>query len=92
TAKTALTAEGIVADAITTGHLNANLITVTGGDNSRFVEIKNDQMALYGTFKRTWQGVTTTNNVYTRLKDGHLRFRNNNLDRSIYFSDFGIST
>lgn len=92
TAKTALTAEGIVADAITTGHLNANLITVTGGDNSRFVEIKNDQMTLYGTFTRTWQGVTTTNNVYTRLKDGHLRFRNNNLDRSIYFSDFGIST
>lgn len=92
TAKTALTAEGIVADTITTGHLNANLVTVTGGDNSRFVEIKNDQMTLYGTFKRTWQGVTTTNNVYTRLKDGHLRFRNNDLDRSIYFSDFGIST
>lgn len=92
TGTTAITARGITADAITTGHLNANLITVTGGDNSRFVEIKNDQMTLYGTFTRTWQGVTTTNNVYTRLKDGHLRFRNNNLDRSIYFSDFGIST
>ena len=26
------------------------------------------------------------------MRDGHLRFRNNDLDRSIYISDFGIST
>lgn len=37
TAKTAITAEGIVADTITTGTLNANLISVRGGDNSKFV-------------------------------------------------------
>lgn len=92
TAKTAITAEGIVADTITTGTLNANLISVRGGDNSKFVEIKNDEMTLFGTFIRTWQSNTTTNNVFTRFKNGHLRFRNNDLDRSIYFSDFGIST
>ncbi|MCE4993277.1 phage tail spike protein [Staphylococcus haemolyticus] len=92
TAKTAITAEGIVADTITTGTLNANLISVRGGDNSKFVEIKNDEMTLFGTFKRTWQNNTATNNVFTRFKNGHLRFRNNDLDRSIYFSDFGIST
>lgn len=92
TAKTAITAEGIVADTITTGTLNANLISVRGGDNSKFVEIKNDEMTLFGTFKRTWQNNTTTNNVFTRFKNGHLRFRNNDLNRSIYFSDFGIST
>ncbi|MEB7723379.1 phage tail protein [Mammaliicoccus fleurettii] len=92
TAKTAITAEGIVADTITTGALNANLITVMGGDANKYIEITNDQMTLFGTFKRTWQGVTTTNNVFTRLKNGHLRFRNNDLDRSIYLSDFGIST
>ena len=88
TAKTAITAEGIVADTITTGTLNANLISVRGGDNSKFVEIKNDEMTLFGTFKRTWQSNTTTNNVFTRFKNGHLRFRNNDLNRSIYFSDY----
>ncbi len=92
TAKTAITAEGIVADTITTGALNANLITVMGGDANKYIEITNDQMTLFGTFKRTWQGTTTTNKVFTRLKNGHLRFRNNDLERSIYFSDFGIST
>ncbi|WP_241960504.1 phage tail protein [Staphylococcus haemolyticus] len=92
TGKTAITAEGIVADTITTGTLNANLISVRGGDNSKFVEIKNDEMTLFGTFKRTWQNNTATNNVFTRFKNGHLRFRNNDLDRSIYLSDFGIST
>ena len=30
--------------------------------------------------------------MFTRFKDGHLRFRNNDFDRSIYISDFGIST
>src|SRR5699024_4005832 len=69
TAKTAITAEGIVADTITTGTLNANLISVRGGDNSKFVEIKNDEMTLFGTFKRTWQSNTTTNNVFTRFKN-----------------------
>lgn len=92
TAKTALTAEGIVADAITTGSLNANLITVTGGNADRYIEMTSDFLALYGTYTRTWQGETSTNNVFTRMRDGHLRFRNNDLDRSIYISDFGIST
>lgn len=92
TAKTALTAEGIVADAITTGSLNANLITVTGGNADRYIEMTSDFLALYGTYTRRWQGETSTNNVFTRMRDGHLRFRNNDLNRSIYISDFGIST
>lgn len=92
TARTALTAEGIVADAITTGSLNANLITVTGGNADRYIEMTSDFLALYGTYTRTWQGKTSINNVFTRMRDGHLRFRNNDLDRSIYISDFGIST
>ncbi|WP_154393040.1 phage tail spike protein, partial [Staphylococcus haemolyticus] len=92
TGKTAITAEGIAANAITTGSLNANLISVTGGDKDKFIEMQSDYLTLYGTFRRTWQNETTINNVYTRLKDGHLRFRNNDLNRSIYVSDFGIST
>ncbi|WP_053031989.1 phage tail protein [Staphylococcus haemolyticus] len=91
-AKAALTAEGLVADAITTGTLNANLISITGGTKDRYIEMTSDFLALYGTYTRTWQGKTSTNNVYTRMKDGHLRFRNNDLNRSVYISDFGIST
>ncbi|PTJ92057.1 phage tail protein [Staphylococcus simulans] len=38
TAKTALTAEGIVADAITTGHLNTQLVTVVGKEGYFFID------------------------------------------------------
>lgn len=92
TAKTAITAEGIVANTITTGTLNANLISVRGGDNSKYIEMTNDQMTLFGTYTRTFRGVTETDNTFTRLKRGHLRFRNNDKERSLYYSDFGIST
>ena len=30
--------------------------------------------------------------IFTRLKDGHLRFRNNTAGGSLYMSHFGIST
>lgn len=92
TANVIATADGVVADAITSGTLNTNLITLTGGDSSKYISIENDEMSLFGTYSRTWQGKTTTNNVFTRFKDGHLRFRNNDYDRSIYMSDFGLSS
>ncbi|QPS98501.1 phage tail protein [Staphylococcus equorum] len=92
TAKTAITAEGIAANTITAGTLNANLISVRGGDNSKYIEMTNDQMTLFGTYTRTFRGVTETDNTFTRLKRGHLRFRNNDKERSLYYSDFGIST
>ncbi|UXV43459.1 phage tail protein [Staphylococcus simulans] len=38
TAKTALTAEGIVADSITTGHLNTQLVTVVGKEGYFFID------------------------------------------------------
>ncbi|UTT55142.1 PMF1/NNF1 family protein [Staphylococcus equorum] len=65
---------------------------MVGGDGDKYITMKNDEMTLYGTYTRDWQGNVTTNGVYTRFKDGHLRFRNNNENRSIYVSDFGIST
>ena len=37
-----LTAEGLVADAITTGTLNANLISITGGTKDRYIEMTSD--------------------------------------------------
>src|SRR5699024_4634140 len=45
-----------------------------------------------GTYTRIWKGVTTTNQVDIRHENGYQRTRNNTLDRSLYWSDFGIST
>ncbi|WP_353419681.1 hypothetical protein PYH66_03540 [Staphylococcus delphini] len=72
--------------------IDVNNVGIRGGDNSEYVHIKNDEITLYGTYTRDWVGATETNNVFTRLKNGHIRFRNNDKDRSIYISDLGIST
>lgn len=87
-----ITAGSLNADYIRGGTLDANLVNVVGGDGDKYITMKNDELTLYGTYTRYWQGNVTTNGVYTRFKDGHLRFRNNNENRSIYVSDFGIST
>ncbi|UXS61035.1 phage tail spike protein [Staphylococcus ureilyticus] len=72
--------------------IDVNNLGIRGGDNNQYLNIENDTIELHGSYTRTWQGSTDNNNVFTRLKDGHLRFRNNDFDRSIYVSDFGIST
>ncbi|MFQ3905504.1 tail fiber domain-containing protein [Staphylococcus sp. Mo2-7] len=87
-----ITTGSLNADYIRGGTLDANLVNVVGGDGDKYITMKNDEMTLYGTYKRTWQSGVSTNNVFTRFKDGHLRFRNNDNDRSVYVSDFGIST
>lgn len=92
TAETAITAEGIVANAITTGTLNANNIRIFGGSGDKTAELRNDEIRLNGTFTREWMNVTSTDHIFTSMKNGYLRFRNNDLDRSLYYSEFGIST
>lgn len=87
-----ITAGSINADMIKSGTLNADLIEVVGGDGDKYISMKNDELSLYGTYKRDWQGNVETNSVFTRFKDGHLRFRNQDNERSVYLSDFGIST
>ena len=72
--------------------IDVNNLGIRGGDSNQYLNIENDTIELHGSYTRTWQGSTDNNNVFTRFKDGHLRFRNNDEDRSIYISDFGIST
>lgn len=72
--------------------IDVNNLGVRGGDSNQYLNIENDTIELHGSYTRTWQGSTDYNEVFTRLKDGHLRFRNNDLSRSIYLSDFGVST
>ncbi|MCD2476010.1 structural protein, partial [Staphylococcus aureus] len=62
------------------------------GDNNRYVQIQNDSIELGGIVQRTWRGKRSTGDIFTRLKDGHLRFRNNTAGGFLYMAHFGIST
>lgn len=92
TFRNALTGKGLVADVITSGSLNTNNVTVFGGNTTDYTNIHGSTIELRGNYNRTWRGVTTTHDVRTRLHNGHLRFRNDSLNRSLYMSEFGIST
>ncbi|MDU9276388.1 phage tail spike protein [Staphylococcus pseudintermedius] len=72
--------------------INVNNIGIRGGSSTSYVDIRNDLIELSGEYTRTFRGDTQKDFVYTRIKDGLLRFRNNTRNRSLYYSDFGIST
>lgn len=73
--------------------INVNKIGIRGGDKStRYVDIRNNAIELGGIVATDWRGVKTTDPIFTRLKDGHLRFRNDTKNASLYFSYYGIST
>ncbi|HCA7533163.1 TPA: hypothetical protein K8100_001303 [Staphylococcus pseudintermedius] len=72
--------------------INVNKIGIRGGNDVSYVDIRNDQIELSGEYTRSFRGDTQKDFVYTRIKDGLLRFRNNTRNRSLYYSDFGIST
>lgn len=92
TAKTAITAEGIVANTITTGTLNANLISVRGGNNTEFTEITNNRITQRGQYNRRWLGRSYDYDVTTTMSRGYIRFGDENRNRAINFSAFGLST
>lgn len=72
--------------------INVNRIGIKGGNANRYVQVQNDFIELGGIVQRTWKGKLSTDDIFTRLKDGHLRFRNNTAGGSLYMSHFGIST
>ena len=92
TAKTAITAEGIVADTITTGTLNANLVSIRGGDNTDFIEMTNQYIYVMGQYYRNWRDISRRERGYVRIGEGMIRFRNEDTQSSVYMSHFGIST
>ena len=92
TAKTAITAEGIVADTITTGTLNANLVSIRGGDNTDFIEMTNQYIYVMGQYDRNWRNINRRERGYVRIGEGMIRFRNEDTQSSVYMSHFGIST
>lgn len=72
--------------------INVNNIGIRGGDSRTYLKLSQDTIELAGTFVRTWRGDTQKDNVFMRAQSGLLRFRNNTRDRSLYYSDFGVST
>ncbi|MBD3494644.1 hypothetical protein FPP55_05810 [Staphylococcus aureus] len=72
--------------------INVNRIGIKGGNANRYVQVQNDFVELGGIVQRTWKGKRSTDDIFTRLKDGHLRLRNNTAGGSLYMSHFGIST
>lgn len=92
TAKTAITAEGIVANTITTGTLNANLVSIRGGDNTDFIEMTNQYIYVMGQYDRNWRNINRRERGYVRIGEGMIRFRNEDTQSSVYMSHFGIST
>ncbi|HDE0273071.1 TPA: hypothetical protein PB413_001806 [Staphylococcus aureus] len=72
--------------------INVNRIGIKGGNANCYVQVQNDFIELGGIVQRTWKGKRSTDDIFTRLKDGHLRFRNNTAGGSLYMSHFGIST
>lgn len=87
-----ITTGALNADYIRGGTLDANLVNVVGGDGDKYISMKYDELRLNGTYTRMWRGETTTSNVFTSLKNGYIRFRNNSTQSSLYMSEFGIST
>lgn len=73
--------------------IDVNNLGIRGGDGSKnYVDIRNSRIELGGEVTRTWRGETGTDNIFTSLHDGYLRFRNEDTDSSLYMSQFGIST
>lgn len=99
---TAMSADkGIVADYINTGTLRAIVVDSVEIYGSYFesrladddyLKITGAYLEARGKYSRTWRGVKTNSDVKIKVDKGHIRFRNDTLDRSLYASEFGIST
>ena len=72
--------------------IDVNKVGIRGGDSTNYIYLSQDIIEMAGTFQRTFRGNTQKDNVFMRAQGGYLRFRNNNQNRSLYYSDFGIST
>src|SRR5699024_9267768 len=72
TSKVAATADGIVADVITAGILNADQVAIMGGDGNSYAYISGAYAEFRGTFKQTWKGETNTYDIKSMLQNGYL--------------------
>ncbi len=92
TSNVAATADGIVADVIYTGTLNADKVNVYGGDGKSYAYLSGSEIETRGTHTRTWFGESETHDVGLQLRYGRLRFHNYENERNLYISEKGIGT
>ena len=71
--------------------IDVNKVGIRGGDSTNYIYLSQDKIEMVGTFQRTFRG-NTQKIMYLCERKEVLRFRNNNQNRSLYYSDFGIST
>lgn len=90
---TAWTLDGkFAADYIATGTLDASKVKVFGGSSTSYTSIDGNIIESRGQFTRKFRGNTTTHDIRLKMENGYFRAHNQSEGRSLYFSDFGIST
>jgi len=92
---TAMTGAGIVADAITTGTLNANLVRVFGGDDDTYIAMDGRVLEVHGYYDRRWFDVNETVDSRISIGEGFVKLTKLNDERgprNLYLSNNGIST
>jgi hypothetical protein len=74
-------------------------VTITGStllsqlNTQNYTKIEGATLESRGTYSRSWSGLPpSTHDIKLRFENGYLRARNDSENRSLYFSDFGIST
>ncbi|WP_188048440.1 phage tail protein [Bacillus sp. CH30_1T] len=88
----AITADGFNLSAGAIGTLDANNVTIFGGDATDYTRIEGSFLESRGQFTRTWQGNTYNHDVSLEFQNGYFAARSLNDDRNLYYSNFGIST
>lgn len=101
TYESAITYEGIVANAINAGTLRGIFIEgveihgsifLSRNSETEYTRIENAEITTRGQYTRTWFGETTTEDVGLQVRYGRLRFHNYDNQRNLYLFDKGITT
>lgn len=87
-----ITTGSLNADYIRGGTLDANLVRVVGGDDGQYTKITDNRIEQRGQYRRKWLGEWYDYDVTTTLTKGYIRFGDENRQKAINMSAFGIST
>src|SRR5699024_885560 len=106
TYRSAITYEGIVADAITTGTLRSIYIEaveiygsyiegstiISKRNDDDYIKLQGHNLTSYGIHNRSWLGDREDNQVRVMLQNGQFRARNDTKEWSTYLNDTGLAT
>lgn len=84
--------DSLSADKISAGLINADKISMHGGSSTEYLNIQGNELESRGQFTSTWFGETKKRDVKFQMRRGYFRARNDKENKSLYFSDYGISS